>query len=93
MSTPATRFHWTKPSRTTSPAERLYNDRKWKKASREFLAMNPLCVLCEKAGKVVPAAHTDHVRPHRGDVQLFWDADNWQPLCASCNARKARGKV
>ncbi len=93
MSTPATRFRWTAPSRTTSAASRLYHTNRWKVASREFLAMNPLCVLCEKQGKVTPAAHTDHVRPHRGDMGLFWDVENWQPLCASCNARKARGKA
>ncbi len=93
MSIPAKRFRWTKPSRTTSAASRLYNDRRWKKASREFLAMNPLCAIHEKQGKTVPAKHTDHIKPHRGDVALFWDVGNWQPLCESCNALKARGKV
>lgn len=24
---------------------------------------------------------TDHIIPHKGDEQLFWDADNWQPCC------------
>jgi 5-methylcytosine-specific restriction protein A len=24
---------------------------------------------------------TDHVIPPKGDMVLFWDADNWQPAC------------
>ena len=27
----------------------------------------------------------DHVRPHRGDVRLFWDETNLQTLCKSCH--------
>lgn len=23
----------------------------------------------------------DHIIPHKGDQRLFWDQDNWQPLC------------
>ncbi|PAU94052.1 HNH endonuclease, partial [Paracoccus salipaludis] len=30
----------------------------------------------------------DHVVPHRGDPERFWDQDGWQPLCASCHSRK-----
>ncbi|WP_256371941.1 hypothetical protein [Roseivivax sp. THAF197b] len=33
----------------------------------------------------------DHVIPHRGDMQLFWDRTNWQALCAHHhNAHKQR---
>ncbi|WP_396127368.1 HNH endonuclease [Edaphobacter acidisoli] len=37
---------------------------------------------------LVPAAHTDHIIPHRGDKKLFWDRSNWQPLCATCHSVK-----
>ena len=23
----------------------------------------------------------DHIIPHKGDKQLFWDESNWQPMC------------
>lgn len=23
----------------------------------------------------------DHIKPHKGDAALFWDAANWQALC------------
>lgn len=28
------------------------------------------------------ASVVDHIQPHRGDLELFWDPENWQPLCA-----------
>lgn len=32
----------------------------------------------------------DHIIPHRGDMKLFWDRSNWQPMASSpChNSRK-----
>lgn len=27
----------------------------------------------------------DHIIPHRGDMKLFWDEDNWQSLCKHCH--------
>ncbi|TIX74642.1 MAG: HNH endonuclease, partial [Mesorhizobium sp.] len=28
----------------------------------------------------------DHVKPHRGDMRLFWSRSNWQPLCTPCHS-------
>lgn len=30
---------------------------------------------------IEPATVVDHIKPHKGDSQLFWDQDNWQSLC------------
>ena len=30
----------------------------------------------------------DHIVPHKGDQQLFWDQSNWQALCRRCNSIK-----
>ncbi|TPW30330.1 HNH endonuclease, partial [Martelella alba] len=32
-----------------------------------------------------PAVVVDHIRPHRGNDDLFWDRANWQPLCRHCH--------
>lgn len=32
-------------------------------------------------GRVTIATIVDHVIPHRGDMDLFWDASRWQPSC------------
>ncbi len=57
--------------------------RRWRKARREFLTHHPLCCYCEQESRVTPATEVDHIKPHRGDPALFWNEDNWQPLCRS----------
>ena len=67
--------------------ERGYNAT-WRKARATFLRRNPLCSVCGK-----PATIVDHIEPHRGDTNKFWDSDNWQALCVTCHNRKtARGE-
>ena len=61
-------------------AQRGYGSR-WQKARATFLDRNPLCRECDKAGRVVVATVVDHITPHKGDQALFWDTDNWQPMC------------
>lgn len=38
-----------------------------------------------KLGRYVAATVVDHIVPHRGDMKLFWDRDNWQALCKACH--------
>ena len=64
---------------------RLYDLRRWRRESRAYLARNPLCRMCEARGRVTLAQVVDHVVPHKGDEALFFDEDNWQPLCAPCH--------
>jgi 5-methylcytosine-specific restriction enzyme A len=68
-------------------AKKLYGYR-WQKASKRFLAANPLCLECKKKGKLKASKVTDHIVPHKGNKELFWDINNWQPLCVSCHNRK-----
>ena len=68
------------PEVTRPAAKRGYN-RRWQKARKSYLEAHPLCVQCAKQGKYVRATVVDHIIPHRGDQKLFWDQNNWQPLC------------
>jgi 5-methylcytosine-specific restriction enzyme A len=70
-----------------TPNERGYTYR-WQKASKVFLSTHPLCAECEKEGRVTAATLVDHIIPHKGNYQLFWDESNWQPLCASHHSIK-----
>jgi len=63
-----------------SAASRGYNSR-WRVARSRYLKAHPLCVRCKEESKLTKATVVDHVKPHRGDPILFWDEDNWQPLC------------
>lgn len=56
-------------------------DSRWGKARVTFLKEHPFCVMCAKRGERVYAVVVDHIKPHRGDRGLFWDKNNWQPLC------------
>ncbi|MGU3494226.1 HNH endonuclease [Xanthobacteraceae bacterium A53D] len=37
--------------------------------------------MCLRSGVVEVAEVVDHVVPHKGDEELFFDRDNLQPLC------------
>lgn len=61
----------------------LYNTSRWRSTSKEFLKKFPFCFICGK-----PARIADHITPHRGDLTLFYDESNLQPMCWSCHSRK-----
>lgn len=74
----------------------------WQRARAAFLQKHPLCVQCAEVPRVNAATVVDHVIPHRlkealdsGDAvriaaakALFWDRQNWQPLCKPHHDRK-----
>lgn len=77
------------PEEVRSADRRGYNAA-WRKASKQFLAAHPLCGECRLNGRLVKATVVDHVIPHRGDKELFWDRSNWRALCKRCHDRKTR---
>jgi 5-methylcytosine-specific restriction protein A len=82
------RDHSTYDSQRGSSNARGYNVR-WQKARVTYLRSHPLCAECERQGRTTPATLVDHIIPHKGDTNLFWDVDgNWQPLCKPCHDRK-----
>ena len=73
------------PTRYRTEVHLLY-DSKWARASRRYRRQNPLCVECLKYGKTTDISGkgkgvVDHITPHRGSRELFWQRDNWQGLC------------
>src|SRR3990167_952881 len=73
-----------------SASERGYNWR-WSKESRRFLRLHPLCQCrdCDEGQKrVTLATVVDHIIPHKGDQNLFWDVSNWQSMSKFCHDRK-----
>ncbi len=42
--------------------------------------------MCLDMDRITPATVVDHIIPHYGDRQLFWDnINNWQSLCVTCH--------
>lgn len=66
---------------------KLYKTAQWVKGRAWHLRNNPLCVFCLEQGRAEPAELVDHIKPHRGDKTIFFDAKNWQSLCWSCHSR------
>ena len=59
----------------------------WRKARKAWIIRHPLCAICGQ-----PATDVDHIIPHRGNRELFWDSSNWQSLCHECHSRKSYGE-
>ena len=62
------------------------DDPAWRTLREVVLHRHPLCVQCQKKGRLVPAVDVDHVD---GDA---WnnDEENLVGLCKSCHSRKTR---
>lgn len=75
--------------RRGSSTARGYNYR-WQKARATFLKRHPLCMCsdCKQAGRVMAATVVDHITPHKGDQDLFWDTSNWQSMSKPCHDKK-----
>lgn len=69
---------------TRAERQALY-DYHWRLSSRRFLRENPLCTECSKRHLTVAAAVVDHIVPHDGNRELFWNKKNWQSLCRTCH--------
>ena len=75
------------PEEARPAAGRGYGSR-WQRARRKYLEIHPLCAECLKHVRYVKATVVDHIVPHRGNQKLFWNQDNWQPLCKRCHDSK-----
>lgn len=71
-----------------SDHKNLYNLREWRRKSKQYRLNNPLCVHCERDGKVKASEVVDHIIDHKGDLESFWNIDNWQALCKKCHSKK-----
>lgn len=62
--------------------DRGYNSR-WRRYRKYFLMQHPVCVRCGRLATVV-----DHIIPHKGNQDLFWQQSNHQALCKLCHDKK-----
>jgi 5-methylcytosine-specific restriction enzyme A len=53
----------------------------WKAAAARFKRAHPHCLGCAALNRKVATVVVDHVVPHKGDQELFWNASMWQPSC------------
>lgn len=88
-------------TRTNSTTRRQYDQRRgsarergytteWDSASRQWRQDFPICAECERQGRLKPSEVVDHVRPHKGDQDWFWNQENWEATCKRCHDIKTR---
>lgn len=58
----------------------LYKTYRWQKIRKAHMAQQPLCVMCEQQGKLVLGKICDHIIPHKGNEELFFNG-KLQSLC------------
>jgi len=77
--------------RRGSSRERGY-DARWERVRRMHLASEPLCRMCQQAGRISAAVLVDHITPiNDGGARL--DDDNLQSLCRRCHDQKTADDV
>lgn len=50
------------------------------------MAEEPLCRMCSDRGDIVGGTQVDHILPHKGNADLFFNYENTQTLCDHCHA-------
>lgn len=75
--------YFEKWDRDTKEQRSVYKSPEWVKARTNWIKNEPTCRICGDRGHTV-----DHIKPHRGDMTLFWDTTNWQTLCFKCHQKK-----
>ena len=65
-----------------------YYRKSWLIIRANKLRRNPLCEECERNHIMTHANEVDHITPHKGDINKFFDEDNLQSLCEPCHSRK-----
>lgn len=61
----------------------LYYSARWRQLRKDFLKKFPFCFVCGEKATIA-----DHITPHRGNPDLFYNEDNLQPMCQSCHSKK-----
>ena len=70
----------------TDPFHAWYCTAHWRQLRILALQRDPLCRECQR----VASTRVDHIKPHKGNWDLFVDLENLQGLCEECHNRKTR---
>ena len=85
-----------RPDRRSTSAlayRQWYGTARWKRRRKGQLRAHPLCIMCQAEGIYTAATVADHVTPHKGDPQAFWQGP-LQSLCAPHHDRdKQRAEI
>jgi hypothetical protein len=75
---------------TGSERDPRLKSQRWQRVRRAILSDEPLCNVCETAGRIEPAVTVDHIEPRVDDFNNFYDRFNLWSLCDKCHRVKSR---
>lgn len=68
---------------------RLYTSRRWRALRMVVIRdAHGICAVCQQPAGA--SGHVDHIVPHDGRVDAFFDRSNLQLLCCVCHSKKTR---
>ncbi|MDA5388780.1 endonuclease [Loigolactobacillus backii] len=70
--------------------QQFYKTTAWKKLSKSFREVNPVCVKCYERGVIRKVEIVDHITPIRDDWSKRLDWHNLQSLCLNCHNIKTK---
>lgn len=73
------------PRKARTAWHHLYDTARWKRLREQQLMAEPLCRFCLEVEEVTAADTVDHIKAHKGGVELFFEPSNLQSLCKSCH--------
>lgn len=65
----------------------FYKTERWRKFRAYYIRLHPLCVECERQGRITVAIILDHIKPYKTHPELGLDWYNVRPLCRPCHNR------
>ncbi len=71
-----------------SASARGYGKR-WQRVRKMFLSRSPVCVRCEREGRIVPATEVHHIKDRRIFSELAYSMDNLEALCKPCHSQQS----
>ena len=77
-------------SKAEEPWRAWFNLKRWKLLRLRVFVRDLYTCQRRECGRIEPDTSQlvgDHIQPHRGDPDLFWDEDNVQTLCKPCHDR------
>ncbi len=73
-------------TRAYQDIRKLYSTVRWARLRQIILVRDPFCGLCH----IAPSTDVDHIEPHKGNRERFWDEANLWGLCHRCHSRKTQ---
>jgi len=65
---------------------KLYKTSRWQRLRWKVLEQSHFtCAMCGRIEGQTAKLVADHIMPHKGDENLFWDKGNLQCLCRQCH--------